>query len=323
MPELPEVEYTARQLSATVVGKTIREAVVFWERTIGHPDLPDFLAEVAGRSIKGVRRRGKFLILDLSGDLFLSIHRRMTGNFLLLPAGWEIDTQLREADSLAWSTKGPFFREDSQAQALSISDDTAIGVTTRPITLSQTLYCRVCFNFTDGQRLLFTDPRKFGRVELWPRSREGEAFTGLGPEPLEETFSIERFTEALTRRKTGIKQALLAQDLVVGIGNIYADEALFYAGLHPLRRSNSLTRAEIQMLHEGIVAVLNKGIEHGGTSFNDYRDLWGEAGDNYSHVQVYQRNGKPCPHCGTEIERIVIAQRSTHFCPSCQKLTVA
>ena len=115
MPELPEVEYTARQLRESVVGATIDEVLVFWERTIGYPDLPDFLAEIAGRRVIDVRRRGKFLVLDLSGELFLSIHRRMTGNLLLLPPGWEVDTSLREKDPAAWNLKGPTFREPEQS----------------------------------------------------------------------------------------------------------------------------------------------------------------------------------------------------------------
>ncbi len=316
MPELPEVEYTARQLRATVIGKTIQNADVFWERTVGHPDLPDFLAQIAGRTIEGVRRRGKFLLLDLSGDLFLSIHRRMTGNFLLLPEGWEIDTHLRETDLAIWNVKGPSF-EQTEPDVESNG-----GIATRPITLSQTFYCRMCLNFTDGERLLFTDPRKFGRVELWSREQEVEAFAGLGPEPLDGTFTPEALADALRSRKTSIKTALLAQELVVGLGNIYADEALFYAGVHPLRPASSLTTEEIRKLHEGIVTVLTRGIEHGGTSFNDYRDLWGEAGDNYSHMRVYQKTGTPCVQCGTPIERIVVAQRSTHFCPTCQKASL-
>jgi len=317
MPELPEVEYTARQLRASVVGKTIQDTAVFWERTIGYPDSADFLAEIAGRTIEGARRRGKFLLLDLSGNMFLSIHRRMTGNFLLLPSGWQIDTHLCETDPTVWNVKGPTFiaAEPPPTQV--------VDVVMRPITLSQTLYCRVCFNFTDGERLLFTDPRKFGRIELWSRNREQEAFADLGPEPFEATFTHEQFAEALSRRKTSIKQALLAQELVVGLGNIYADEALFYARIHPLRRANTLTAQEIRLLHEGIITVLKNGIEHGGTSFSNYRDLWGEAGDNYNHVHVYQQDGKPCVRCGTLIERIVVTQRSTHFCPNCQKLTMA
>src|SRR5579863_6468840 len=266
MPELPEVEYTARQLRATIVGKTIQNVDVFWSRTIGHPDLVDFVAEVAGREVVGVRRRGKFLLLDLSGDLFLSIHRRMTGNFFWLPAGWMVDTSLREEDARAWDTKGPTFRVSA--------DGLPTGTSGIPIALTR--YCRVCFNFADGERLLFTDPRKFGRIELWPRNREAEAFAGLGPEPLGEEFMVEGFREALAKRKVSIKQALLDQTIVAGVGNIYADEALFYASIHPLRPANALTLDEVRVLREGIVCVLTLGIKRGGTSFNDYRDLWGE-----------------------------------------------
>lgn len=306
MPELPEVEYTARQLRTNVVGATIRNALVFWDRTIGYPDVPDFLAEIAERRIEGVRRRGKLLVLDLSGDLLLTIHRRMTGNLLLLPPGWEIDTSLRETNPAAWDTKGPTFRFKGSAE------DSA--------TYSEWLYCRVCFDLDDGRRLVFTDPRKFGRIELWPREREAEALEGLGLEPLSDEFTAERLMQALAGHKGAIKQVLLDQGIVAGLGNIYADEALFYAAIHPLRRANSLTATEVQLLREGIVAVLTHSIGHGGTSFSQFRDLWGEAGENYNHVLVYHQQGKPCVRCGTPIERITVAQRSTHFCPTCQKL---
>jgi formamidopyrimidine-DNA glycosylase len=311
MPELPEVEYTARQLRDAIVGATIREALVFWERTIGHPDLPDFLAEIADRRIADVRRRGKFLIIDLSGELILTIHRRMTGNLLLLPAGWEIDTSLKTTDPVAWNIKGPSFHRSS-------TEDAEGAINGTPLDL---FYCRVCFNLSDGRRLIFTDPRKFGRVELWHRAREQEAFEGLGVEPLSDEFTVETLAKSLSGRKGIIKQVLLDQKVGAGLGNIYADEALYYAFVHPLRSANSLTPLEVQRLHEGIVSVLTLGIVHGGTSFSEYRDLWGEAGDNYNHVRVYHQQGKPCTRCGTLIERIVVAQRSTHFCPGCQKLT--
>ncbi|HEU5230623.1 MAG TPA: bifunctional DNA-formamidopyrimidine glycosylase/DNA-(apurinic or apyrimidinic site) lyase [Ktedonobacteraceae bacterium] len=307
MPELPEVEYTARQLRASIVGTTIRQVHVFWRRTLGRPDLPDFLAQIVERHIEGVRRRGKFLLLDLSGNLFLSIHRRMTGNLLLLPPGWCIDTTLQQQDAVAWNTKGPSFHLTSAADEVSHHPETD--------------YCRVCFDLADGRRLLYTDPRKFGRIELWSREDEKQLFAALGPEPLSEEFTVARLSEGLMRHRTVVKQALLNQSIVAGVGNIYADEALFYAHIHPSRRSDSLTPDEVGALREGVVAVLTKGIEHGGTSFNDYRDLWGEAGDNYNHVRVYQQDGQPCQRCSTIIERIVVAQRSTHFCPHCQILT--
>src|SRR5437868_6436122 len=116
MPELPEVEYTARQLRETLVGATVSDVQVFWERTIGHPDLPEFLAGIAGRSILAIRRRGKLLVLDLSGDLILTIHRRMSGNLLLLPPGWDIDTSLREQDLAAWNTRGPTFVQAAEPE---------------------------------------------------------------------------------------------------------------------------------------------------------------------------------------------------------------
>jgi formamidopyrimidine-DNA glycosylase len=307
MPELPEVEYTARQLRTAIVGATIKDAQVFWERTIGYPALPDFLAGIAGCSVLAVRRRGKYLILDLSGDLILTIHRRMTGNLLLLPPGWEIDTSLRERDAAAWNTRGPTFYSANEPNE---------------VDPAELRYCRVCFNLSDGRRLAYTDPRKFGRIELWPREREMEALAGLGVEPLDTEFTVEGLARSLTGRRSAIKQVLLDQMVIAGLGNIYADEALYYARIHPLRPAQSLTLDEIRLLHEGIVAVLTLGIEHGGTSFSEYRDLWGEAGDNYNHVHVYQQDGKPCARCGTLIERIVVGQRGTHYCPGCQKLSV-
>src|SRR5947209_11467941 len=331
MPELPEVEFTARQLRASIVGATISAALVFWERSIGYPELPDFLAEIAERRIIDVRRRGKFLVLDLSGKLFLSIHRRMTGNLLLLPAGWEIDTSLRETDPAAWNLKGPTFRPPQQSVGENHNNNVPgqanIAVNAlpaaRPVNPAETEYCRVCFNLADGRRLLYTDPRKFGRIELWPKEREAEVFQDLGLEPLSEEFTVEQLEKALAGRKGGIKQVLLAQGVVAGLGNIYADEALYYAAIHPLRRADSLTPTEIAQLREGIVVVLTRGIEHGGTSFSGYRDLQGEAGNNYEHLQVYHKANtvKKCARCGTPIERIVIRQRSAHCCPTCHILT--
>lgn len=336
MPELPEVEYTARQLRASIIGATIRDTIIFWDRVIAHPDLPSFLAQVSGQIIIDVRRRAKFLLLDLHGDFFLSIHRRMTGNLLLLPPGWSIDTSLQQIDPLAWNTRGPTFYQTEQSTEAQQPQPTsaipqpsaepalnaAIPPTQPTITSTETSYCRLCFNLADGRRLLFTDPRKFGRVEFWPRAREAEVFKNVGLEPLSQEFSVERLAAALSTRRSPIKVALLAQDIVAGLGNIYADESLFHASIHPLRPANSLTSQELLALHSGVITVLAQGIAHGGTSFSGYRDLWGEAGDNYNHVKVYQQTGKPCPRCSANIERIVIAQRSTHFCPACQRLLI-
>src|SRR5437660_566201 len=193
MPELPEVEHHARQLRSSIVGATLCQVHVFWRRTLAHPDLEDFLAQIAGRHIEDVRRRGKFLLLDLSEDLFLSIHRRMTGNLLLLPPGWRINTTLQQRDPSAWNTKGPSFYPETPAEENSYSHETA--------------YCRLCFDLADGRRLLYTDPRKFGRIGLWSRQEEQKLFEELGPEPLGEEFTLARLTEGLMRHRCGVKNA--------------------------------------------------------------------------------------------------------------------
>ncbi|MBA2285901.1 MAG: hypothetical protein H0W02_10480, partial [Ktedonobacteraceae bacterium] len=150
----------------------------------------------------------------------LTMHRRMTGNLLLLSPGWEIDAGTRESDPGVWNTRGPVFKrvEGAGEQA---------GI--REHVPAQPWYCRVCLNFTDGRRLLFNDLRKFGRLELWPREQETEALAGLGPEPLGNEFTAARLQEVLAGRKRAIKQVLLEQEVVAGLGNIYADESLFYA----------------------------------------------------------------------------------------------
>jgi formamidopyrimidine-DNA glycosylase len=326
MPELPEVEFTARQLRATVIDATIRDTQVFWERIIGTPDVLTFRSLLIDQRIVQVRRRGKYLLLDLGrageAELLMTVHRRMTGNLYLLPPGWEIDTQLRTSNPAAWDTRGPdFFYTRTVAPAARQSAPVLVRedeeVYYDPAELS---HCRVCFDLLDGRRLLFNDARKFGRIELWPAEREAEALAGLGPEPLSAEFTVEVLRENLRKRKGPIKAVLLAQETVAGLGNIYADEALYYAELHPLRPANSLSDTELVQLHAGIVAVLTKSIEYGGTTFSGYRGLRGEVGENYDHLQAYFKAGDTrfCGRCHGQMTSLVIAQRTAHFCPTCQ-----
>jgi formamidopyrimidine-DNA glycosylase len=320
MPELPEVEYTARQVRAVLVGASIAEAQVFWGRSIARPDPDTFRQEVAGRRIEGVRRRGKLLLLDLSGDYLLTIHRRMTGNLLVLSPGWRLDCQLLQQDQASWDRLGPAFVNEGY-QCRCLEKQRGEQEETLCLLHDQPFYCRVCFTLADGRLLLYNDLRKFGKLALWPHTQEAEALAGLGLEPLDPDFTSERLAMLLQGKKRPIKQVLLEQTLIAGLGNIYADEALFAAAIHPLRRADTLSFDEVVALRQAIVAVLQLGIEHGGTSFNDYRGLWGEAGNNYAHMQVYQRTGQPCRRCGTAIQRMSIAQRSTHFCPHCQPIS--
>lgn len=180
-------------------------------------------------------------------------------------------------------------------------------------------YTRVAFTLDDGRQLLYTDPRKFGRLLLVSEDTLEQVFAALGPEPLEADFTPEVLEQQLAGRDRAIKALLLDQSVVAGLGNIYADEALFRARIHPLRRASTLTHDEIAALYAGIQGALRTGIEHGGTTFGRFRDVYNEAGRNLEHVEVYQRTGQPCPHCATPIERITVAQRSTHFCPTCQQ----
>jgi formamidopyrimidine-DNA glycosylase len=179
-------------------------------------------------------------------------------------------------------------------------------------------YTRVELVLDDGRRLLYTDPRKFGRLALIPEEQLPASFAALGPEPLENDFTPQLLAERLAGRQRPIKAVLMDQAVVAGLGNIYADEALFRAGIHPLRPAASLTADEIVRLHAGIQGALRTGIEHGGTTFGRHRDVYNEAGVNLEHVEVYRRTGQPCVRCGSPVERIVVAQRGTHFCPHCQ-----
>ena len=274
MPELPEVEYVARQLRASLLGRRIERAEVLWARTVEPAAPAEFEQRVAGSTVRSVGRRGKYLLLELEGGESLVIHRRMSGNLIFAPHGAE-----------------------------------------RP-------YVRVRFTLDDGRDLLYTDPRKFGRVTLMEAGGQGQpaGMAALGPEPLAAEFTPAALAARLAGRRRAIKALLLDQTAVAGLGNIYADEALFRAGIHPLRPASSLTPAEIRRLHQGIRGALEAGLEHGGTTFGRYRDVNDEAGRNLEHVAVYQRTGQPCLRCGTPIERITVAQRGTHFCPHCQPL---
>jgi formamidopyrimidine-DNA glycosylase len=189
-----------------------------------------------------------------------------------------------------------------------------------PATMQPDSHARVVFHLVDGRQLIFSDTRKFGRIYLTP---DPEQVAGsLGPEPLGEEFTPASFLESLTRRKGALKPLLLNQTFLAGLGNIYTDEALFAAGLHPLRKASSLTPAEAERLYVAIRAVLQCAIGSRGTTLPDarYRDAEGNPGGNQQNLCVYQRCGEPCVRCGTPIERIVVGQRGTHYCPSCQKM---
>jgi len=179
-------------------------------------------------------------------------------------------------------------------------------------------HIRVLFSLDGGWRLRFSDQRKFGRMVLTsdPQNQVG----GLGPEPLADDFTVERLEKMLAHRRGRIKPLLLNQTFVAGLGNIYADESLWRAGVHPLRKADGLGPAEVRRLHRGIRSVLQAAIDSGGTTLADsaYRQPDGRSGEFYDLLAVYGREGQPCVRCGTAIKRIVVGQRGTHYCPHCQ-----
>jgi formamidopyrimidine-DNA glycosylase len=300
MPELPEVETVARDLERSVAGATIRSATVNWDRTIRHPQPPErFVAEIEGGTIRRVTRRAKTVLLHLTDGRVMTVALRMTGALIVAEPGTPDDP-----------------------------------------------YARVVFQLTDGRQLRYRDVRKFGRIGLWPggglrsvgagrgarsrkvaegrgRYRIGEVFSGHGPEPLSRAFSVERLRERLSRRSAKLKTLLLDQSFIAGVGNIYADEALWRARLHPLRAADTLDDRDVRRLHRALRQVLRQGIANRGASFSDYVGVDGSPGANAERLAVYRRTGEPCYRCGRRIERIVVGQRSTHFCPHCQREPVA
>lgn len=177
---------------------------------------------------------------------------------------------------------------------------------------------RLVLHLITGRDLRLEDQRKFATVELLDSQRLEALFKRLGPEPLSSEFTTERLGQLLSRTKRSIKAALLDQSLIAGLGNIYVDEALFLARIHPERPASSLSTGELQRLHEAIRHILQRGIETRGTTFSDYRDGLGKPGKHQHHLQVYRRTGEPCPTCGEPIVKVHVAGRGTHLCPHCQ-----
>jgi formamidopyrimidine-DNA glycosylase len=288
MPELPEVETVCRQLDPELTGSRIDALEVLdarWCRPVPPAELE---AAVAGTAIEGLGRRGKYLLLRLDSDRTLVMHLRMTGNLVLVDDERKLDP-----------SEGRRLYEGER----SVSER----------------HLRARFHLGDGRELWFTDPRRFGEAFLV----EGDAalatrFAKLGVEPLSEEFTAEHLGEMAAGRSAPLKSFLLDQSRLAGVGNIYADEALFRAFLHPLSPAGSMKPVHLQALRDAVVSALEAGIDGGGASIDDYRDGRGEKGTMQDEFLVHTREGEPCRECGTPIVRIVVSGRSTYYCPSCQ-----
>ncbi|MFM2310872.1 MAG: hypothetical protein RLZZ04_148 [Cyanobacteriota bacterium] len=282
LPELPEVETVRRGLNNLTLQQQIQGGEVLLPRTLAYPpEIEPFYQGITGVAIAQWQRRGKYLLAQLEEP---------EGN---RPAGW-LGVHLRMTGQLLWLS------QDSPLQK----------------------HTRIRLFFPHHQELRFVDTRTFGKVWYCPPGIEVESvITGLqklGPEPFGDDFSVKYFTQKLNNRRRQIKTLLLDQAIVAGIGNIYADEALFQSGILPQTVAADLKPKQIKKLHRAIIDVLQTSIDKGGTTFSDFLDLLGVSGNYGDAALVYGRKDQPCKVCGAPIEKIKLAGRSAHFCPHCQ-----
>jgi formamidopyrimidine-DNA glycosylase len=288
MPELPEVETLVHRLREPVIGRTIEDVAVYWKRTVARPAPKEFARMLRGYTVQTIDRRAKYLVFTLTphpsaarrAAHALSAQQERAGQYVSMPLFLLIHLKM--------------------SGKLSVVDRTEPSAK----------YDRVVFDLDDGQQLRFNDIRKFGKMWL---VADPEMVTGaIGPEPLDRAFTLPKFRELVQSRSGTIKPLLLNQEFLAGVGNIYADESLWLAKIHPLRKADSLTDVEVAALYRSIRKVLRTAIEDEGTDAGD-----GVIEGDYQ-PRVYGRTDKPCYRCHQLIQRIVVRQRGTHFCPQCQ-----
>lgn len=288
MPELPEVETIKRGLEKSIIGKTIADFDCDWNKMINLP-LAKYRKQVTGKQVTGIKRRAKMLIIDLSGDWKLLIHLKMTGQLVF----------------------------KSKAKCVIGGHPITDGYKCLP-----NRFTHATFAFTDGSHLYYNDVRKFGWVRLFISQELEKIVTAmaLGPEPLEAGFNLSYLRERIKKRtNTKIKQFLMDNSNIVGIGNIYSDEICFYAKVRPERNVKTLTDKEIKLIYKGIRYILPLAIKHEGTSISDYVNSQGEAGGFTRLLKIYGRYGEKCLACKTLVKRWKMGGRSSSYCPNCQK----
>lgn len=305
MPELPEIETIVRGLKKLIIGQKISAVIVMENSTIQFKNtlITDTILE---HQISSINRRGKVMIWNLDNNQSLLFHLKMTGQIIYeknrnrkyKPNANHV---ILNAEKLSRFAGG----HPTKSMEGTLPDKST----------------RVVFNFSDGSRVYFNDQRKFGWIKLLPLSEiNNEKFiSSIGPEYYDPVFTSEYLAKKLKARKTSIKSMLLNQNVVAGIGNIYADESLHLSKIHPARIAGSLSKSEINLLVTSIKKVLEEGLRRGGTSFSNYVNVEGGKGDYLQYARVFRRQGKKCLVCGRVIEKIKLNGRGTHFCPNCQK----
>jgi formamidopyrimidine-DNA glycosylase len=297
MPELPEVETIRRQLEPLVVGRRLTSAWAFPH--------PKFIAalEVEGATITGTARRGKYLLLSLDDGRELVVHLGMTGSLRVRPAGDSGDAYVRAW----WGLDGPARaavgagRQARAAVGAGSQARAAVGAGSQA---------------RAGQALEYRDVRRFGRLAVAEDGQYAGTLAVQGPDALDRRLTAEEFWRALKRSRRAIKTQLLSQRPIAGVGNIYADEALWRARINPARRT--VTRAQAAALLDALREVLAGSLYHGGTTLTTYRNVEGRPGRNQQRLNVYGQAGLPCPRCGTELRSRVLDGRTTTWCPTCQ-----
>ncbi len=316
MPELPEVETLARDLRAAVLGRTVTKVWVAPDAARLVQEMPFgsaqdkpvdvFTCSLRGRRIEEVGRRGKFLLIRLSAEATLD-----------------------PSPSTPLPPSPPRSAQDDCGQGglwWLVHRRMSGNLIHRPVDAPDEPYIRARFRLDDGTELRFVDLRKFGA--MWLTDDPQSILSGLGLEPLDGAFTADALAAVLARRSARVKAVLMDQKAVAGLGNLYADEALHHAGVHPLRPAKSLSRQDVARLREGIVRALEQGLANLGSSvgkaggeeisLRDHVNLNGEPGSNQQYLVAYGREGRPCRRCGTAIERLKLSNRSAHFCPRCQ-----
>ncbi len=292
MPELPEVETIRRGLEQGLPGRRVERAEVRCDRVLLKPDAPTFERELRGQVFREPQRHGKLLILPLERHTLL-VHLGMTGQITLRDPS----------------------RPDRPFERLPV---TGLQRTTQHAVDAHT---HIVLHLEGGHQLMYRDIRKFGKWRLYRPQELSRApeLKRLGPDPFTPAYQLESFQDAMKRTRRSVKSALLDQGVVAGVGNIYADEALYRSGIRPTRRGVSLTRAELARLFTAVREVLELGISNRGTTFSNYRDAEGRSGSNQASLQAYGRYGQECYGCGGQLQRSTVGQRTTTWCPRCQR----
>ncbi|SRR3989339_789388 len=285
MPELPEVETIRQDLRKKILSKTIKKVSASAKARLNLSSAK-FARSLQGQKFLEIDRIGKLLIFVLPKKLYLLVHLKMSGQLIYK----------RGREMIAGG--------HSDYQFSKILPDN---------------FTRVIFSFADGSKLFFNDMRRFGYLKIVTEAQWEKEKNKFGIEPLTKNFTLENFKNALHGRKTNIKAILLNQKLFAGIGNIYADESCFAAGIRPNTRANKLTDAQIKRLFSVIEKIMKQAIQKRGTTFNNFVDADGNRGNFVASLKVYGRGGEECRRCGTKLVRAKVAGRGTVYCPQCQK----